>query len=182
MAKQNTRIVQPCGREAEETPPGRRDNAGVYCLLLWLPRATRLGFGRRGRCHLDRGWYVYTGSAKRNLASRLARHLRRWKRLHWHIDRLRAVARIREVWVWPWTPGGECKQNGMVRELPGGTYPARGFGASDCRCYAHLVAFPFQPAPPGPGAPLRYRRGVAAVSMSRRLPNGSSPDCSQKRT
>ena len=140
--------------------------AGVYSLVLWLPRACRISLSRAGACHFQRGWYVYTGSAKRNLRPRLLRHLRRRKRLHWHIDHLRAAAGVRQIWVWPWAAGRECRTNAVVRRMPGATCPVKGFGASDCRCVAHLVAFPSEPLPPDHGAPFTYRvrRGRATAT------------------
>jgi Uri superfamily endonuclease len=152
-----------------------RRTSGVYCLVLWLPRACHITLTRRGTCRIERGWYVYTGSAKRNLRPRLLRHLRRHKRFHWHIDCLRAAASVQQVWVWPWTAGGECRTNAMVRHMPDATYPVRGFGASDCRCFAHLVSFPSEPMPPDHGAPFtcRVRGGrVLAASIRRHLAKG----------
>lgn len=154
-------------------------DAGVYCLVLWLARPHRVQYGRGKRCRLPRGWYVYTGSAKRNLLSRLLRHLRRRKRLHWHIDRLRAVASLRELWIWPWRPGGECRTGALVRCLPGAGVPVTGFGSSDCGCEAHLAAFRFAPAPPGPFEPLTYAVRGGRMLLIRR-PGRSS--CSQERT
>jgi Uri superfamily endonuclease len=140
--------------------------AGVYCLVLWLPRPRCITLSRVGICRLDRGWYVYTGSAKRNLLPRLLRHLRRRKRFHWHIDHLRAVASVQQIWVWPWSPGGECRTNRGVRHMPGASFPVKSFGASDCRCVAHLVSFPFEPVPPDRGAPFTYRVHGKATAAS----------------
>lgn len=136
-------------------------DAGVYCLVLWLPRSRQIELSRLGNSRLDPGWYVYTGSAKRNLLPRLLRHLRQRKPFYWHIDHLRAVASVRQIWVWPWIAGGECRTNAMVLGMPGAAVPVKGFGASDCRCVAHLVSFPSEPAPPDHGAPftLRLRGG-----------------------
>ncbi len=131
-------------------------DSGVYCLVLWLPRPCRLDVTRLGPCRLGPGWYVYTGSAKRNLLPRLERHLRRQKNFHWHIDYLRAAASVREIWIWPWIPGGECRTNAEISLLPDATSPLKGFGASDCWCQAHLVSFPSKPVPPDSGAPLRF--------------------------
>ncbi len=140
-------------------------NAGVYCLVLWLPRSSRIGLPRLAGRRFDRGWYVYTGSAKRNLLPRLTRHLRQGKRLHWHIDYLRAVANIQQIWIWPWTPGGECRTNRQLALRSDATIPSKGFGSSDCRCVAHLVSFPSEPMPPEPGAPFRYCvRGTQVIS------------------
>jgi Uri superfamily endonuclease len=147
-----------------QKPPA--EAAGVYCLVLWLPRPRCITLSRIGTCRLDRGWYVYTGSAKRNLLPRLLRHLRRRKRFHWHIDHLRAVASVQQIWVWPWSPGGECRTNRGVRHMPGASFPVKSFGASDCRCVAHLVSFPFEPVPPDRGAPFTYRVHGKATAAS----------------
>jgi Uri superfamily endonuclease len=152
--------------------------AGVYCLVLWLPRARSVAFSRRATGRFPRGWYVYTGSARRNLLPRLLRHLRRRKPRHWHIDHLRAVSSLRQIWVWPWTGGAECRMSTMIRHLPHATCPVEGFGASDCRCLAHLICFPSQPMPPDHGLPLTYRvrgGGLRAVGMAEESCRVTSP-------
>lgn len=91
--------------------------------------------GALGEFDLAAGTYIYTGSARRNPAARVARHLAREKRLRWHVDWLLAhpAARVTEV---RWFTGAECAVN---RATPG-ELPVPGFGASDCRagCGAHL--------------------------------------------
>lgn len=81
------------------------------------------------------GTYTYTGSAKRSLASRIARHLGSDKKLHWHIDYLlaRPEARVTRVKTFQ---ACECEINQQTR----GRVIAPGFGSSDCRsrCGAHL--------------------------------------------
>ncbi len=152
--------------------------SGVYCLVLWLPRACSITLSRKGSCRLERGWYVYTGSAKRNLLPRLMRHLRRRKTLHWHIDHLRAVASLRQIWIRPWTAGEECRTNTMVRRMPEAACPVKGFGASDCRCVAHLISFPSEPTPPDHGRPSAYlvRRGqISADRLAESLRRAASP-------
>ena len=136
------------GRNAiSDRDPVRRDaDAGIYALVLYLPRARGVGAGRLGRRRLAAGWYVYVGSAKRNLVARLARHLRRAKGPHWHIDHLRALAGVKEIWIWPWTHGGECRTNDRIQECSGASVPWTGFGSSDCRCASHLTRFVQKPA------------------------------------
>jgi Uri superfamily endonuclease len=90
---------------------------------------------------------VYTGSGKRNLAARLARHLRQDKTHRWHVDYLRAAARIRQVWIWRWTDDAECRTNAWMQTQAGATIPWMGFGSSDCRCGSHLTAFRVRPHP-----------------------------------
>jgi Uri superfamily endonuclease len=75
------------------------------------------------------------GSAKRTLDARIARHVRRRRVPHWHIDDLLASANLRVVEVFH-SPFGECALNRLTR----GRIVVPGFAASDCRagCGAHL--------------------------------------------
>ncbi len=107
----------------------------TYRLLIWVERALQLHVGALGRHLLGPGLYVYTGSARRNPRARLQRHLRRDKRLRWHIDYLLSQPEVQvldvEIWIAP-----ECS----VNRDTGGTVPIAGFGASDCvaGCASHL--------------------------------------------
>jgi len=65
---------------------------GSYLLVLRLSRDRRIGVGQLGELRFRRGSYVYVGSAMQNLSARLARHHRRRKKMHWHIDYLRQVS------------------------------------------------------------------------------------------
>jgi Uri superfamily endonuclease len=107
----------------------------TYQLLISLRRDVRVRVGSLGRLVFPKGRYLYTGSARRNLASRIARHLSRDKRLHWHIDYLlaRPEARVTAVLTYR---ASECR----VNQRSQGRTAAAGFGASDCRsgCGAHL--------------------------------------------
>jgi Uri superfamily endonuclease len=78
---------------------------------------------------------VYTGSAKRHIEARIARHLRQKKALRWHIDYLLAAPGVRVVDVVR-SRRSECALNRAAR----GRIPVAGFGASDCGagCGAHL--------------------------------------------
>ncbi|HIE52247.1 MAG TPA: GIY-YIG nuclease family protein [Armatimonadetes bacterium] len=113
--------------------------SGVYQLLLRLPRPRTMQIGRLGRFTFPAGWYVYTGSALNGLEARIARHLRRKKRLHWHIDYLLQQAEIEAVFIYPTQEREECARNAEVLAQPGARIIAPRFGASDCRCPAHLV-------------------------------------------
>jgi Uri superfamily endonuclease len=106
-----------------------------YQLAIELERPLVLKVGRLGEFLFPAGRYVYTGSARRQMEARIARHLRRDKPLRWHIDWLLAsgdaqVVSVRRSGI------GECLLNQRV----GGIVPAPGFGASDCRngCGSHL--------------------------------------------
>lgn len=115
---------------------------GSYALVIGLEREQRLAVGRLGSFDFPAGRYLYLGSGLNGLESRVRRHLRRdgAKKRHWHIDYLTAAAPVLEVW---WAADGrrrECAWAGKAREWGGGI-AAPGFGASDCRCRAHLLYF-----------------------------------------
>lgn len=118
----------------------RLDGArGAYLLALRLPANTALVF-RGNRLALPPGWYFYAGSAHGpgGIRARLARHFRRDKKAHWHIDRLTPLAdRLFALAV----PGGrECALVLRMAATGAVTFPLDGFGSSDCRrCRAHLM-------------------------------------------
>lgn len=107
----------------------------TYQLLIHLSHPFRIRIGRLGEFYFPAGDYIYTGSARRNLEARIARHLRREKRLRWHIDYLLAApgVSVREVRR---ADVAECALN----QATVGTVLVPGFGASDCRqgCGSHL--------------------------------------------
>jgi Uri superfamily endonuclease len=106
-----------------------------YQLQIQLARPTRCVIGRLGEFDFPAGRYVYTGSARRGLEARIARHQRAEKTLRWHIDYLLAAPGVEIVGVLR-SSRRECALN---RAVPG-RVPVAGFGASDCSagCIAHL--------------------------------------------
>lgn len=122
---------------------------GTYILILRLSRQTTLSVGRLGEFEFPAGWYAYVGSAHGSggLAARVARHQRASKKLHWHIDYLRCRADLTAVWCATGPARRECVWAEMLVELPGASIPVPRFGASDCRCPAHLIWFSHEPDP-----------------------------------
>ena len=116
---------------------------GGYLLILRLSRARRVRVGHLGSLLFPAGYHVYVGSAMRNLSARVARHLRRRKTLHWHIDHLRHVADAVTALPIRSSQRQECDLAAAVAGLlePG---PA-GFGSSDCGCPTHLFHHPGNP-------------------------------------
>jgi sugar fermentation stimulation protein A len=114
---------------------------GVYHLLVHVDQPVSVRIGRLGTFAFPAGWYVYTGSAMGGLEARIARHHRRRKRLHWHIDYLLTEARLMDIATTPTTKPIECMRNREVLALPGASVIVPRFGASDCRCRSHLVCF-----------------------------------------
>ena len=106
-----------------------------YQLSIDVRSPLRIRVGRLGDFLFPAGRYVYTGSAKRNLEARIARHLRKEKTLRWHIDWLLSAPGVKVVAV-KRSVAGECALNQSVA----GKLVVPGFGASDCRnrCGSHL--------------------------------------------
>ncbi len=119
------------------------DDTGAYLLLVRLDHDRRVNIGRLGEQVFAAGTYIYVGSAMANLSKRVERHLRRRKRHHWHIDRLRDVAD--DVTALPIRSSArlECELARRLDGQPGPAVPAiyralAGFGCSDCDCPSHL--------------------------------------------
>ena len=107
-----------------------------YQLGIEIGKAVRVRIGRLGEFLFPAGRYVYSGSARRNMEARIARHLRSEKTLRWHIDWLLSTRGV-EVTSVRRSAKDECVLNQAVR----GAIVAPGFGASDCRagCGSHLL-------------------------------------------
>lgn len=116
----------------------------TYQLHINVNRKIGVSVGRLGLCSFPAGRYVYTGSAKAGLEARIARHRRREKKLHWHIDYLLSRDEVDLVRVTR-ASSAECACNQAVR----GEIVVPGFGSSDCRqgCGSHLkkIPAPFSP-------------------------------------
>lgn len=113
---------------------------GSYVLILHLARDRVIPVGRLGPIAFRAGYYLYVGSARGpgGLRSRLDRHLRQEKTVHWHIDYLRQWARPVEVWFQCGPEPRECLWFAHLREGDL-SLPSIGFGASDCACPTHLL-------------------------------------------
>ncbi len=117
------------------------ERGGTYALYLKLEQETRISVGRLGVFCFPAGYYVYVGSAlgSGGLRARLARHQRRDKKLYWHIDYFLTHASIVGVRVDFAGERLECHWAQLLLRIPGAQIIAPRFGASDCRCFAHLI-------------------------------------------
>jgi Uri superfamily endonuclease len=120
---------------------------GTYALLIYLPAQKTLKVGRLAPHRFICGWYLYVGSAQGpgGVAGRLSHHLGCHKTPRWHLDYLRPWTRPWAVWAAPC-----AREHGwaeLLGDLPEAQFPVAGFGASDCRCSAHLVYLSRRPAP-----------------------------------
>jgi sugar fermentation stimulation protein A len=76
-----------------------KDLRGVYALVLFVSKDVTVSVGKLGKQKFPKGHYTYVGSAMgksaTNLRNRIQRHLRKHKRLFWHIDYLLANEHVK---------------------------------------------------------------------------------------
>jgi len=106
-----------------------------YQLHIELSQPCSITIGKLGEFNFPAGYYIYTGSARRHIEARIARHLKREKKHRWHIDYLLANRYAAVVDV---HRSFECEC--VLNQKVDGIIPAAGFGASDCSagCGSHL--------------------------------------------
>ncbi|MFW5747916.1 MAG: DNA/RNA nuclease SfsA [bacterium] len=119
-----------------------RENRGVYLLVLEV-LGSYIRIGGLGDIDFTPGFYVYVGSAAKNLSQRIARHMRLRKKLRWHIDYLRAASSSVRAYPIRTRRDLECRLASEIGALSDGNIP--GFGSSDCSCRSHLFYFKDNP-------------------------------------
>ena len=118
-------------------------DSGSYRIYIRLKKTIKIEIGSLGLKLFDKGVYVYTGSAMRNLHSRIERHKRKDKKIRWHIDYLLNNQNVEIINIdsFPSDKREECLLNMELIEK-GAIVTIHKFGSSDCRtCPAHLVYF-----------------------------------------
>jgi Uri superfamily endonuclease len=110
---------------------------GVYVLIIQVDENVDVNVGALGKLTFEKGLYAYVGSAQANLEQRIKRHLRKEKRLFWHIDYLLndSAARIVKVLYKQADKTEECE---IAKAIGERGEPVDGFGCSDCSCKSHL--------------------------------------------
>jgi len=118
-------------------------DCGNYILVLELAAERCIPVGGLGTVFFRKGFYLYVGSARKNLAKRIERHLRRRKKLFWHVDYLRDRAeRCTAIPIRTRQPL-EHEIARALGEISGWSVP--GFGCSDCACETHLFGMDVNP-------------------------------------
>ena len=106
-----------------------------YQLFINVTKELNLRVGKLGTFIFPVGYYVYTGSAKKNIDERIKRHLSKKKNLHWHIDYLLNNDYVEII---------NIKKSKMIEyslnKKKNGTIIIEGFGSTDCNlgCKSHL--------------------------------------------
>lgn len=112
----------------------------MYALIVHLASDRRIRIGKLDDHQFKRGYYIYVGSAfgPGGLGARIKHHTGKTSRPHWHIDYLRRIAIIQEVWYSNTENRLEHHWAAAMAKMPYTKIPVKGFGSSDCRCKSHL--------------------------------------------
>ncbi len=135
----NVRELKVPWRLIEEEAKDR----GSYIVILYLNKPENLKVGKLGTVHLEKGFYLYVGSAERGLSKRMDRHKRKTKKKFWHIDYLTEVAHYCKVLPIRTSFNLECKIASRLKNIADWTIPS--FGCSDCYCDSHLLGMKSDP-------------------------------------
>lgn len=110
----------------------------LYQLLIKLESEKNIQIGKLGKFLFPRGYYIYTGSAKKNFPQRIYRHIKKKKKYKWHIDYLLKAGKIIQIKKLI-KMQSECKIHKTTIELYNGKELINAFGSSDCNCRSHLI-------------------------------------------
>ena len=111
---------------------------GVYLLFLRVKGEREIMAGGLGKIALRRGVYAYVGSAQNNLEKRIFRHVKKNKKLRWHIDYVTSSKNVKTLAAYAYIlpKEYECR---IARELARSSASFfEGFGTSDCDCVSHF--------------------------------------------
>ena len=124
------------------------DQSGVYALIVHLSSCRRIRIGKLGTYNFSNGFYIYVGSAfgPGGIKARIKHHSRKSLHPHWHLDYLRRIATVKEVWYAKTEIRLEHHWADAAAKMPKANIPVKGFGSSDCRCISHLFYVPKKPS------------------------------------
>lgn len=110
-----------------------------YQLIIKLNGNRTIQAGKLGKLNFRAGYYLYTGSAKKNFAERIIRHIKKRKKRHWHLDYLSQHYKIIIVKKISEKRYSECHFHRLSSRKFKGVVKVKNFGSSDCKCGSHLA-------------------------------------------
>ncbi len=117
----------------------KKTDKGTYLLVMDLKESQNISAGKLPVTFFNHGKYFYVGQARKGLQQRLNRHLRKEKKLFWHIDYLLSEAEIKEIWI-KRDIFDECLTIKNIKKgIKDAFFPLKKFGSSDCKCHSHLL-------------------------------------------
>jgi len=115
-----------------------KKSEATYILVINVSKNLKIRVGRLGEVSFKEGDYLYFGSAKGCLERRLQRHLRKEKRIFWHIDYLLENQKVKILQIWTMDKKVECQTAEVFYQNSTTKIIKKGFGSSDCKCLTHL--------------------------------------------
>ncbi len=116
---------------------------GCYMVLYRLGEDKEITLGSLGTRLCRKGFYIYVGSAMKNLTSRISRHLRKRKQPRWHVDFFGAHAKALKALPIRTSRHLERTLAKKVRALASWEIPD--LGASDSPLPSHMFGFEGNP-------------------------------------
>ncbi|AEH51813.1 GIY-YIG nuclease family protein [Pseudothermotoga thermarum] len=107
---------------------------GTYILVVKLEKDRTIK-SKAKSWNLSKGLYAYVGSAMNNLEKRIERHLRKNKKMHWHVDYLLKEAKVLMVIE---IPSNERLEEKVARYLEKFFEPVKDFGSTDVKTKGNL--------------------------------------------
>jgi histidine triad (HIT) family protein len=117
--------------------------SGSYAVLYYLKKDQEIQISKLGKYLFKKGYYLYSGSAKKNLKKRVSRHIRKDnKKLKWHIDFFVDNTFVAAKKLYIFRLQSEC-DNTRFFLVKGGEVVVKKFGSSDCKknCQSHFLYF-----------------------------------------
>ena len=125
-------------------------NKGIYILELFAKEVFAISAKKFLDVTFPKGYYYYIGSAQKNLKSRIERHLRKDKVIHWHIDHLTTHKLIEKIIPFI-IPDGEKKLEAEIANSFIFYFDAQiiadGFGNSDTKETKTHLFYKSEPIP-----------------------------------
>ncbi len=118
-------------------------DSGSYLIVLRLEQDRRISVGSIGGIKFRKGFYLYVGSAKKDLTRRINRHRSERKNLFWHIDYLREYAGFHAALPIRTAADLECEIAASMSTMA--DWRISDFGSSDCSCETHLFGMKDDP-------------------------------------
>ncbi len=111
-------------------------NSGIYILEMFASNDFTIKAKKFENEIIPKGYHYYIGSAQKNLLQRIARHFRKKKKVHWHIDHLTSSKNVKIKNVYVIYDAPKNLEEKIATDFPStfnGNILLKGFGNSDTK-------------------------------------------------
>ena len=112
---------------------------GIYVLEIKVKKSFEEKIGALGKIRFFSGKYFYVGSALKGIEKRVERHLKKEKKIHWHIDYFLANQNSKIENVYCKETKNKKEECETAKKLAKKGKEVKKFGCSDCKCKSHLL-------------------------------------------